>query len=212
MKIYNIGELVGKAFPENIVSGFQKTGICPFNLNIFTDDDSLRSSVTDRPMNESRDGMENPSISELDGPSSRAEIVQRTNETSPSSSVLQPASASNSSKIPSYNLSLVMQEDIQPHPKIAASLKRKKIAIEEEQTARRQKINRTKTTKGKMLAKKQNISQNIPKQDSKKKRKENSESSDSEGSFRNDENESGPEKISDEEIDETRQPAAKTGF
>ncbi|KAL3285981.1 hypothetical protein HHI36_000495 [Cryptolaemus montrouzieri] len=154
-------------------------------------------------MNENRDGIENPNINKLDGPStSRVEIAQRTNETSPSSSVLQLASASNSSKNPSDNLSLVTPEDIQPHPKIAGSLKRKI----EEQTARRQKINRIKTTKRGALAEKQNISQNIPKQDPKKKRKDDS---DSEGSFQNDENESGPEKISEEEIDETRQPAGK---
>ncbi|KAL3285982.1 hypothetical protein HHI36_000496 [Cryptolaemus montrouzieri] len=162
MKIYNIGELVGTAFPEaftpkNIVSGFQKTGMCPFNPNIFTDDDFLRSPATDRPMNESRNGIENPSIKELDGPStSRAEIAQRTKETSPSSSVLQPASASNSSKYPSDNLSLVTPEDTQPYHKLATSLKIKiggrktrkslivtdtpvKLAIEEEQTARRER-------------------------------------------------------------------------
>ncbi|KAL3277840.1 hypothetical protein HHI36_013181 [Cryptolaemus montrouzieri] len=71
------------------------------NPNMFTDDDFLHASVTDRPMNESRDGIENPSIKEPDGPStSRAEIAQRTNETSTSSSVLQPSKASNSSKNP----------------------------------------------------------------------------------------------------------------
>ena len=35
--------------PQNIVSGFDKTGISPFNNEIFTEQDFLSSSVTDRP-------------------------------------------------------------------------------------------------------------------------------------------------------------------
>ncbi|XP_063231073.1 uncharacterized protein LOC134535762 isoform X2 [Bacillus rossius redtenbacheri] len=54
MTVYNVGEVIGKAFPQaftpqNIVSGFRVTGIHPFDKNIFTDDDFLRASVTDRP-------------------------------------------------------------------------------------------------------------------------------------------------------------------
>lgn len=53
--IYEISELLGKAFPkaftpQNILSGFRVTGIYPFNKDIFTDDEFLSSYVTDRPL------------------------------------------------------------------------------------------------------------------------------------------------------------------
>ncbi|XP_065662501.1 uncharacterized protein LOC136085116 [Hydra vulgaris] len=53
--IYDISSLVGIAFPlaftpKNIVSGFQCTGIFPFNPMIFRDEDFLSSYVTDRPI------------------------------------------------------------------------------------------------------------------------------------------------------------------
>lgn len=53
--IYEIGELVGKAFPKafttsNILKGFEVTGIYPFNENIFNDYEFLTSYVTDRPL------------------------------------------------------------------------------------------------------------------------------------------------------------------
>lgn len=52
--IYNIAALVNQAWSsafstQNIISGFRKTGIFPFNSDIFVDDDFLCSSVTDRP-------------------------------------------------------------------------------------------------------------------------------------------------------------------
>lgn len=54
ISIYEICELVNDAFSpafttKNIESGFSKTGIHPFNNDIFTDDDFLCSFVTDRP-------------------------------------------------------------------------------------------------------------------------------------------------------------------
>lgn len=54
LTIYNVAELVGKAFsqsftPANIISGFKNTGIWPYNENIFTEADFLCSYVTDRP-------------------------------------------------------------------------------------------------------------------------------------------------------------------
>lgn len=53
--IYNVADLVGVAFenaftPKNIKSGFSKSGIYPFNDQIFTDVDFMISSVTDRPI------------------------------------------------------------------------------------------------------------------------------------------------------------------
>lgn len=55
--IYQIAELVGVAHakamkPENIMSAFRKTGIYPFDRNIFSEDDFLISYVTDRPAND----------------------------------------------------------------------------------------------------------------------------------------------------------------
>lgn len=54
ISLYDVAELVGKAFPQaftskNICSGFKVTGIFPLNSNIFTDEDFLGSYVTDRP-------------------------------------------------------------------------------------------------------------------------------------------------------------------
>lgn len=45
-----ISEAFEKSFtPSNIIAGFQKSGIHPFNPEIFTEADFLTSFVTDRP-------------------------------------------------------------------------------------------------------------------------------------------------------------------
>lgn len=54
LTIYDIPKIVADSLPLaatciNIMKGFQKTGISPFNANIFTDDDFSPSFVTDRP-------------------------------------------------------------------------------------------------------------------------------------------------------------------
>lgn len=54
MTIYDIPAIVNTAFPlactiNNIKSGFLKTGIWPFNRNIFTEEDVLPAYSTDRP-------------------------------------------------------------------------------------------------------------------------------------------------------------------
>lgn len=78
--IYNIAQIVGKAYPQafgqqNIIKGFEVTGIHPLNENIFTDDEFLSSFVTDRPFsdephNEVTQGAEphNMEASNLPGP------------------------------------------------------------------------------------------------------------------------------------------------
>lgn len=53
ISIYNIPAIVKEALlltatPKNILSGYKKTGIWPYNRNMFTDEDYLCSSVTDR--------------------------------------------------------------------------------------------------------------------------------------------------------------------
>jgi len=57
ISIYDIPLLVKEslplsATPKNITSGFTKTGIWPFNRNVFTDEDYMCSEVTDRPIND----------------------------------------------------------------------------------------------------------------------------------------------------------------
>lgn len=52
--IYDLGEIIGSAFqkamtPRNITNAFAKCGIYPFERHIFTEEDFLPSSVTDRP-------------------------------------------------------------------------------------------------------------------------------------------------------------------
>lgn len=52
--IYDVAQLVGEAFPKsfvpvNIISGFKKTGIEPYNSKVFGPDDYKSSYVTDRP-------------------------------------------------------------------------------------------------------------------------------------------------------------------
>ena len=51
--IYDDSQIIGKGFPismtcTNIISGFRKTGIFPFNPSIFKEDDFLSSAVADR--------------------------------------------------------------------------------------------------------------------------------------------------------------------
>ena len=52
--IYDVAELVGKAneqalTPRIIRSGFAASGICPFNRDVFGEDEFLSSYVSDRP-------------------------------------------------------------------------------------------------------------------------------------------------------------------
>lgn len=54
ISIYDIPEILGNAYPQaltpkNCVSAFTNTGICPFNRNIYGDEDFLAASVTDMP-------------------------------------------------------------------------------------------------------------------------------------------------------------------
>ena len=54
LTIYQIAGCVKPAWersmtPQNIIAGFQKTGIFPFDKDIFTDADFLASNITDRP-------------------------------------------------------------------------------------------------------------------------------------------------------------------
>lgn len=75
--IYNVAACVGIAYPRamtpiNIASAFRKTGIFPFDRHIFTEEDFLSSSVTDRPLIADEATPENtdePPVVENAGPS-----------------------------------------------------------------------------------------------------------------------------------------------
>lgn len=97
--IYDVAELIGKAFPQaftpvNIQKGFQVTGLYPFNENIFQEHEFLTSYVTDRPL--------------IENPNSNAAI------SSPPIVSFTPAFASTSSD---QNQSLVTPEILRPFPK-----------------------------------------------------------------------------------------------
>lgn len=83
MNIYNIADVVGKAFPlaftpSNIIKSFERSGIHPFNSNVFDDSDFLSSYVTDRPQDTSVASdisRENVGSSLVSNPSTSAIIV-----------------------------------------------------------------------------------------------------------------------------------------
>lgn len=61
--IYNIADCVRESYikamtPSNIIAGFRKAGIIPFNENIFTDVDFLPSQITDRPLESIQDTLQ----------------------------------------------------------------------------------------------------------------------------------------------------------
>lgn len=68
MTIYDVSECVGRAYPlaftpQNIQAGFRVSGIFPLNENIFTDDEFLSCSVTERPQPEPRSATPEPGTS-----------------------------------------------------------------------------------------------------------------------------------------------------
>lgn len=98
---------------ENVIAGFQKTGIHPFNRNTFTEDDFLTSFVTDRLMPELRDaevttddahGLGAKIPSTVDAPPTSADILS----TSPSQTT---GSVSNPSTM------VLCPECVRPYPK-----------------------------------------------------------------------------------------------
>ncbi|GLV45131.1 hypothetical protein CBL_21493, partial [Carabus blaptoides fortunei] len=88
--------LVGSAHPRaftpmNIIWGFSKTGIYPSNALIFSDNDYLSSSVTDRPSpstvaNQRSSDRERTPEPDINEPQSRVSSQERTPELSPGNS------------------------------------------------------------------------------------------------------------------------------
>lgn len=71
MSIYDIPSIVRTALPlalnpQNIIKGFEKSGIYPFNKNIFLPSDFAPASVTDRPHVNSEKINENNSVPAID--------------------------------------------------------------------------------------------------------------------------------------------------
>lgn len=104
--IYNIAELSQKAFVQafsksNIMKGFERTGIWPLNRNVFTDDDFLMASVTNRPLVDKE-----PQVESLTG-----DDLQKPN-TPPSTSRTPPRSTSTKPL-------LLSPDEVIPYPKAA---------------------------------------------------------------------------------------------
>lgn len=110
LTIYNIAEMVGRAFPlaftpANITSGFMASGIYPLNTNKFTDADFLCASVTDRPYEEELGYIESENPAGPSGqPPTESDVL-------PSTSIVSPVQG------PSTSGFAVSPQDILPYPK-----------------------------------------------------------------------------------------------
>lgn len=107
VSIYDLAQLVGKAFPlaftpNNITQGFKVTGFVPLNENIFQDFEFSPSNVTDRP---------DPATA-IDNIESNS---QSTNDDQPNEGIenVQPE------PLPSTSTALISPSMIRPHPKAA---------------------------------------------------------------------------------------------
>lgn len=107
--IYCIAELVGQAYPlavsqKNIISGFQKTGIYPFNSEPFGEEDYLMSAVTDRPL---EPACTSPSVS--------IEVPSCSHVSDDTSDIQTPEKTT--SETEHSTTKLLTPEDIRPYPK-----------------------------------------------------------------------------------------------
>lgn len=94
--IYSVAEALGTAYPRaftpsNVMSGFRKSGIFPFNEAVFTDEDFLCSYVTDRPMDASSAGPSTSSCDPVTFPD-----IEPSNPAIPSCSFLDPGPSTSS--------------------------------------------------------------------------------------------------------------------
>lgn len=126
LTIYNVAEIAGIAFNnamsrKNILSGFQKTGIFPFNDEIFTDDDFLCSSVTDRPFSNPEPSTSVPLVEKPSTSVSSAEdpltSVPRVEDSVPSTSSEVPSVATPNRSKDLILPQIISPEDIAPFPK-----------------------------------------------------------------------------------------------
>ena len=123
--IHDIGQCLGKAFPraftpENITAGFRCTGICPFDQEIFREEEFLSAYVTDRELPQP---LQTPRDQQPSSPA-RQETAQQictqlTAEQQPSTSTQQPATQPVSTQQPatqpvSTQLTLTADQLLQP--------------------------------------------------------------------------------------------------
>lgn len=71
--------LVSAATPRNIINGFSVSGIWPFNMNVFTEDDVAPSVVTDMVINTTTEEIVNTTIEKITNTTTE-EIVNTTTE------------------------------------------------------------------------------------------------------------------------------------
>lgn len=144
ISIYNIGGCISKAYGrafsvQNIIKGFQVTGIFPLNEGIFGDDEFLPSYVTDRPIYNSNitDNTTQGVIQTepQSGPSNSLMTIEKESRPGPSNSLMTietksqtgPSNESDETRplptqiTPRHNLgivkSIVSPEDTRPFPK-----------------------------------------------------------------------------------------------
>jgi len=102
--IYDIPGIVNAALPsaltpKNILSGFKATGITPFNPEVFSDDDFLSSSVTDREVNAGINTIKNPPDSSHQSTSTSMNLMENTTPEEQFEAVPSTSSANDSVEI-----------------------------------------------------------------------------------------------------------------
>nr|CAH7738859.1 unnamed protein product [Callosobruchus chinensis] len=167
MTIHDIPSIVSKSLPlalnpVNIINSFRKTGIAPFNKDVFQDEDFLCSFVTDRPLNVTTDlDLENIAVS-----TQNSEVNLNGTPSSP----LPHSSTQNTTSDQTQIQGTFSPEIIRPYPKAGArntknKRKTRKSAILtdtpekdalalEQSSKKRQKTEQGGAGKGKKIAKK----------------------------------------------------------
>lgn len=121
--IYNIPGIEKLALPKainptNIISGFQATGIAPFNRDIFTEADFLSSSATDREMTSQNNAVETAQPGSSNAEDLQSKVHQTITESIPSTSKEQGSIF--------LCLSTVSPQEIHPFPKAGEQQDNKK--------------------------------------------------------------------------------------
>lgn len=116
MSIYEIPGIVRTAWPQaatptNITNAFKKTGICPYNPNVFTSEDYAPSFVTDRSLSDANSSQQAVQNKEPEpDPSNTAVLVQNDEPELSNNPIL-----TQNDEQPGPSKTLVsVQEDIQP--------------------------------------------------------------------------------------------------